>query len=360
MTGEVDVRSRPTMRDVAALAGVSFKTVSRVVNDEPGVSLELTARVHRAAEQLDYRHNLAASNLRRGQRTMAVGVLIQDVGNDFSATLLRAIEDRARTRGIAVFAASLNEEEQRERDVIADLVNRRVDGLVLMPATHDQGYLQNDLRAGLAVVVVDRPARQLDVDTVLVDNVEGGRTATRHLLRQGHQRIAFVGDREGIATADDRYVGYVRALEEAGLQVSPEVVRRDARSGEDAAVAVTDLFQQSDAPTALFAARNAAAIGAVRALRDLRQEHRVALVAFDDFPLSDLINPATTVIRQDAQAIGHTAADLLLRRLDGDTSPTRRVILPTMLVTRGSGEIPPGRRPAARRRPSGRLSDLPA
>lgn len=335
------MRTRPTMRDVAALAGVSFKTVSRVVNGEPGVSGELVLKVQRAAEQLDYRHNLAASNLRRGQRTMSIGVLIQDVSNSFSSAMLRAIEDRARERHIAVFAASLDEEEQREREVVADLVNRRVDGLVIMPASHDQSYLQNDIRAGLAVVVVDRPPYHLDADTVTVDNVEGARVATQHLLAQGHRRIAFVSDRIRISTASSRHDGYLAALADAGQMPSEDLIRVDVRSSDEAAAAVADMLRQGDPPTAIFAARNTVTIGAIRALRDRGLAHDVALVGFDDFPMSDLVEPATTVIRQSSHRVGLAAADLLISRMDGDTSRSRRVVMPTTLVQRGSGEIPP-------------------
>ena len=124
------------MRDVAALAGVSLKTVSRVVNDEPGVTAEVRSRVQQAAARLDYRPNLTASNLRCASgRTRTVGALLQDVSNSFSSSLLRSLEDGARARGVAVLAASLDEDADRERTLVADLVARRVDGLVLMPAT---------------------------------------------------------------------------------------------------------------------------------------------------------------------------------------------------------------------------------
>lgn len=334
-------RARPTMRDVAALAGVSLKTVSRVVNAEPGVSEDLIARVQRAAAQLDYRHNLAASNLRRGVRTMSIGVVIQDVSNTFSATILRAIEDRARERGIAVYAASLDEEEQRERDVVRGLVERRVDGLVMMPASSDQSYLVNDVRAGLAMVFVDRAPTHLDADTVLVDNVRGGRIGTQQLIDHGHRRIGFVGDRVRIATAADRRSGYLLALEGAGIVPTPGLVRHGVRSGAEAELAVLDLLDQPDPPTAIFAARNVACVGTIRALHRLGKQHKVALVGFDDFPLSDLVQPATTVVSMDARALGHAAADLLFTRMDGGQGPTKRLTYQTTVIARGSGEIPP-------------------
>ena len=313
---------RATMRDVAALAGVSLKTVSRVVNDETGVSPEMVERVNRAVAQLHYRHNLAASNLRRGARTASLGVLVQDLSNDYSAQLLRAVEDLARERGVVVMSSSLDEEEARERELVTSFIARRVDGLILMPASSDQSYLQNEVRAGLAVVVVDRPPSFIPLDSVAVDNRGGAQTAVRHLVKHGHRRISFIGDLIRIATAAERLAGYEAALAEAGVAFDPALVRLDVRTSDAAQEATEDLLASDHPPTAIFAGRNVNAIGAARALRRLDLAHTVALVGFDDFPMSDLVEPAITVIRQDVAAVGHTAADLLLRRLDGDDGTT--------------------------------------
>ena len=186
------------MHDVAALAKVSLKTVSRVVNQEPGVSRDLVLRVNQAAAQLDYRPNLAASSLRRTDgRTATIGLLLEDVGNPFSSTMHRAIEDAARARGVAVFASSLDEDPQREHQLIRAFVSRRVDGLVIAPAAADHSYLVNERRAGLALVFIDRPPSFLDGDTVLAANTEGARYGVRHLLEHGHRRVAFLG-RHGV------------------------------------------------------------------------------------------------------------------------------------------------------------------
>ena len=190
------------MRDVAALAGVSLKTVSRVVNDEPGVSPDVRGRVTAAVNRLDYRPNMAASNLRRtGARTGLIGALVQDLSNSFSASLLRALEDSARRHGTAVLAASLDEGADREQELVHDLVTRRVDGLVIMPASERQDYLVSELRSGTPAVFVDRPPRGVDADSVTVDNHRGGRLAAEHLLARSHRRIAALVDLETIPTA---------------------------------------------------------------------------------------------------------------------------------------------------------------
>jgi LacI family transcriptional regulator len=299
------------------------------------------ARVQAAAAQLDYRHNLAASNLRRGQRTQSIGVLLHDLGNAFSATVLRAIEDRARSVGVAVLSASLDDDSEREATMATDLVSRRVDGLVLMPTSADQSYLNADIRAGLAVVAVDRPARGAAVDTVVVDNTAGARAAIEHLVAHGHRRIACLTDRRTILTATERLQGYQQALSTAAIAYDERLLVRDLRTDEAAMAAALELLGRPDPPTAIFAARNNLAVGTVRALRRLGLAHQVAVVSFDDFPMADLLDPAITVIRQDLRMLGASVADLLFARMGGSTAAPQLIELPTTLIARGSGEIPP-------------------
>src|SRR5829696_7116322 len=257
---------RATMKDVAALSGVSLKTVSRVVNHEPGVSAGVRERVERAVTRLDYSHNVHASNLRRASgRTGTVGALLQDVSNSFSASLLRSLEDVARARQTAVLAASLDEEPDREIALVRGLVARRVDGLVLMPATSRQEYLASELRAGLPTVFVDRLPHGVDADSVTVDNLLGARHAVEHLVEHGHRRIVALGDLSVIQTAADRLRGYREVMSSAGVPAADTVELADLRTSEAAEQAVRRLFRAAPAPTAIFAGRNDLAVGAVRA-----------------------------------------------------------------------------------------------
>jgi len=336
------------MRDVAALAGVSLKTVSRVINAEPAVSADLLARVERAIEQLDYRPNLTASSLRRNDgKTATVGLVLEDLANPYSAAVTRAVEDAARPRRVTVVAGSVDEDPERERALIREFVARRVDGLIVAPTAADQSYLIGDRRAGMALVFVDRPPNHLDADTVVAANRSGTIEGIRHLLAGGHRRIGFLGDLSTIVTAADRYAGYVEAIERAGLPVDDSIVRRGLRSGDAARAAVEELLRLPLPPTAIFAAQNVLGIGAFAGLRGLRRQFDVALVGFDDFPLADLLDPGVTVVAQDPVAIGRLAAETLFRRLDGDRSPSTVQVVPTRLILRGSGEIAP---PSASRR----------
>ncbi|GAA5112742.1 LacI family DNA-binding transcriptional regulator [Pseudonocardia adelaidensis] len=335
-------RRRPTMRDVAQRADVSLKTVSRVVNDEPGVSTALAVRVRRAIDELGFHPHAGARLLRTDGRTSAIALLLEDVANPFSAAVQRAVENEARERGVVVFSASIDEDPARERALAREFGARRVDGLLLAPAGDDQSYLADELPSGTAVVCVDREANGIAVDSVITTNALGAAEGVRHLAAAGHRRIAFLGDRRSIRTADQRYAGYRDAIASLGLPLDPGLVVHDLRESADADGAVTALLARPDPPTALFTAQNLITIGAVRALRRLGAEWSVALVGFDDVLLADLLSPGITVVAQDPAAIGRTAANLLFARIAGDTSPPGVRLVPTTLIRRGSGEIQSG------------------
>jgi LacI family transcriptional regulator len=328
------------MRDVAALAGVGLKTVSRVVNGESNVSAEMRARVEAAIDQLDYRRDINASLLRRlGRTTATIGLVLEDVSNPFSSALHRAIEDQARERGVMLFTGSCDEDSDRERELIGTFRARRVDGIVVVPASADHRYLLLEQRARTPLVFVDRPARFINADSVTSDNVGGAEQAVSHLAAFGHRRIGFLGDALEIQTAADRFRGYELALAGFGLDPDPTIVRTGLRSIETAALAVTELLRAASPPTALFTAQNLVTIGALRALRELGLEHTTALVSFDDVELADLLEPAVSVVAQDPAAMGRAAAGILFRRLDGDDSPPEHVLIDVEFIARGSGEI---------------------
>jgi LacI family transcriptional regulator, galactose operon repressor len=332
---------RATMRQVAAVAGVSLSTVSRVLNGVE-VQPDLAGRVHDAVALLGYRRDLTASTLRRADRLSAtIGLLLEDVANPFFSALHRSVEDVAHHRGVLVFAGSSDEDPVREREVAEGLLGRGIDGLIIAPTAGDHSYLARDRQAGVALVFVDRPPRFIDADAVVTDNARGAYDAVSHLIAGGHRRIAFLGDRPEIHTAVERLRGYRDALARSGIPEEPDLIRYPLLSADEAFAATHDLLSGPDAPTAVFTSQNLLTIGAVRALHDLGLQHSIAFVGFDDVTLADVVDPALTVVAQDAAALGRAAAELLFARLDGDGGPFRRVELPTSLVVRGSGELAP-------------------
>ena len=334
---------RPTLKDVAAIAGVSMKTVSRVINGEPGVAPARVESVERAVRQLDYRPNLTASSLRRlDGRTAAVAALLEDLANPFSAALHRALEEVAHDHDVLLFAGSVDESPEREKRLVRAFTSRRADGLILAPASRDQGYLAYEVPENTPVVFVDRPPVGYEADAVVADNLEGARRAVTHLIDHGHRRIAFLGDLAAIPTAQERFQGYQQALRSHGLPVDPDLAVHGLHDVELAAGAVSELMKLPAPPTALFAAQNDITVGALRCLQAADLQHTVAIVGFDDFPLADLLRPGVTVMAQDPTAIGRAAAERLFARIAGDSAPRQTVVIPTRLIVRGSGELPVG------------------
>ena len=327
------------MRDVANLAGVSVATVSRVVNGGD-VGADRARRVNDAIDVLGYRRDLTASTLRRSDRVSAsIALVFEDVSNPFFSAVHRGVEDIAREHGTLTFAGSSDEDPERERELVEAFAARSVDGLVIVPCSTDQSYLQRERARGTALVFVDRPPRFVDADAVVTDNVGGARAAVAHLAAAGHRRIAFLGDRPEIFTAAERLRGYHVALADAGISRDPELERSGLTGSEVARAAAIELLNAADPPTAIFAGQNLITVGVVRALRELQRQYEVAVVGFDDVVLGDIVDPGISVVMQDPSALGREAATLLFSRLAGHTGPGREVVLPTRLVPRGSGEI---------------------
>jgi LacI family transcriptional regulator len=329
------MRTSPTMVDVARVAGVSLKTVSRVVNDEPGVSSETALRVRQAVETLGYRANDVARSLRRGQRAATIGLVIEDVRNPFYSSIARAVEETARLSGHIVVIANSDENPVAERKAVGTLLSRQVTGLLIVPAGRDHSYLLEETRRGTPAVFMDRPPGNIEADAVLLDNAGGARLAADHLVRQGHRRVGVVGDPGTIYTVEQRVTEFRDALASMGVRLEDSLVRLGARDVSEAEAAMYELLSLKDSPSGVFATNNRASVGALRALR--ASGAGVALVGFDDFELADVLS--VTVIRHDPLEMGRRAAELLLARLAGDDRAPQTIVLPTELVVRGPGEV---------------------
>jgi LacI family transcriptional regulator len=335
---EANGRGRPTMKDVAARAGVALKTVSRVVNDEPGVTPGTAERVRAAIEDLGFRRNDGARLLRKGH-TASIGLVLEDIGDPFYSQLSRAVEDVAHHHGSLLFTGSSDEDPLRERELTLAFCARRVDGLIIIPASEDHTYLLPEIAAGVASVFVDRPAGMIDADVVLSDNTGGTRTGVAHLIAQGHRRIGYIGDDPGIYTAALRHRGYCDALADAGIVAQESWTMMAPPGAASVRAAITAMLAGPEPVTALFCGNNRVTVLVLRELAALGVA--LPLAGFDDFELADLMTPGVTVIAQDPARMGRIAAELLFRRLAGERGPAQRIELETRLIPRGSGEIPP-------------------
>ncbi|MEU3273019.1 LacI family DNA-binding transcriptional regulator [Saccharomonospora sp. NPDC006951] len=322
------------MTDVARAAGVSIKTVSRVVNAEAPVHPGTAAKVRAAIEQLGFRRNAGARNLRTGSGTGTLGLIVEDVGNPFYSELHRAIERAAATGGRYVLTASSDGDRERERQLALEFCARRVDGLVIIACGERHDYLAAEIKAGTPVVFADRPGGEPGADTVLADDEAGAAMAVAHLARLGHRRIGFLGDAKEVHTARQRLLGFRRGCAEAGIDYDERLVRLGfrARGTETGLAEVSAALRETGAATAIVTGNNRITVAVLRAIA--AGERRPELVGFDDFELADLLDPPVSVVASDLTALGTTAAELLLARMRGDRSPPKKVVLPMRLIAR--------------------------
>ncbi|MFI7604593.1 LacI family DNA-binding transcriptional regulator [Micromonospora sp. NPDC049366] len=321
------------MVDVAALAGVSLKTVSRVVNQAPHVQPELAQRVLAAAAELGFRRNHLASSLRSGQTTATIGLLIEEIANPFYAAIAGAAAEVARLHRTMLIIASSEEDPSREQELLSDLCARRVDGLLVVPAGDDHSFLHAEVELGTPVVFLDRPAGGLPADTVLLDNRGGARDGVARLVEQGHRRVAVLFDSTRVYTMRERLAGAREALAAAGVPADDRLVRDGVRDPATAARVVGELLDGDDPPTAFFCLNNRITLGAVEQLH--RRGGDAALLGFDDFDVARLLPYPLTVIAYDTHRLARTAAELLFRRIAGDRSAPRTLLVPTELAERG-------------------------
>jgi LacI family transcriptional regulator len=330
------------MRDVAERAGVSFKTVSRVVNKEHGVSPTVALRVEHAIAALGYRPDDRARRLRQtGSRTGAIGFVLVDVANPFFSSILRGIEEVARQRECIVLSGSTDGDVAAEDRLVEAFVARRVDGLIVVPSGPGAGPIAAELDRGTPVVFLDLEPTHVSVDLVRSDHRGGAILATNHLLAHGHRDIAFFGDDAVVFSAGLRLEGFRTAMSAAGIGVGPHRVVTGRHTPAVWRQILTDYLRAAEPPTAIFTAQNYITVGAAQALHHLGLQHEIAHIGFDDVDLAEVVEPGISVVPQHPLELGRRAAAMLFRRIEGDGGPAMYEVLASDIIARGSGELRP-------------------
>jgi LacI family transcriptional regulator len=328
-----------TIRDVARLAGVSTTTVSHVINETRYVSDQLRTRVLAAMDELNYRPNVLARGLRRGE-TRTIGLIVPDNSNPFFAEIARIVEDVGFHNGYSVILCNSDGNLEKEAAYINVLIAKQVDGVIFIAAGSNHEHLSELTGAGIPVVVADRDIPHTLADVVLIDNERGGYDATRYLIGLGHRQIACVAGPSDLNPSADRVQGYRRALEQAGIHVREQwIVPGDFRfQGGEAAV--EELLRLHQSPTAIFACNDMMAIGALRAIRGSGRQvpGDVSVIGFDDIPLASAVMPALTTVAQPMVELATLATQYLIAQIQDDDhiKPRQRTVLDAKLVVRGS------------------------
>jgi LacI family transcriptional regulator len=327
--------SRVTIRDVAARAGVSVATVSKVINERYGVSAATLARVRAVIEELGYEASLVAQSL-RNHRTNVIGILVADL-EPFSTELLKGAADAIRGSGfeLVVYSAGgrTGDPVGWEKRYLSRLSGTLVDGALLVTPT-----VSLEAVPGTPVVAVDPHTGPSHLPTIDSDNLRGAQLATEHLLDLGHRRIAFLSGRPDLQSAELRKTGYLRALTAAGITPDDDLIRIGAYDPEVSAASAHALLTSPDRPTAVFAANDISAIATVGAARELGLgvPDDLSVVGFDNVPESALCSPPLTTVDQPIREMGHRAIRMLIALINGDDVERTHVTLDTGLVVRHS------------------------
>jgi LacI family transcriptional regulator len=329
-----------TIKDVAAMAGISYTTVSHVVNKTRPVSEEVRIKVEAAIKALDYVPSAVARSL-KAKTTATIGLLVPNSLNPYFAELARGIEDYCERNGYCVILCNSDDNPDKQRSYLRVLLEKRIDGLIVASAGCDSGLAQGLAGVRTPMVIVDRGLEGVDADLVRIDHEYGAYLATRHLLELGHRDIATISGPATTSVAQMRLAGFCRALQDAGIKVAPErIVQSDFTStgGYNAAAALLE----RDPPSAIFAANDMIGIGVLRAAaeRNVRVPTQLSVIGFDDIQMSRYVYPALTTVGQSILQLGEMAAGVLLRRLaTPDLATEQRIVTPSIVIRESTAPL---------------------
>jgi len=323
--------------DVADAAGVSLRTASRVLNEDHRVAADTRSRVQEAMRSLDFQPDAVARSLRAGT-DVSIGFVVESIADPFFSEVIDSVETAMARHGRPVLVASTHRDDLREQQVVRRMLDRRVAGLLLAPTSGDHSWLRPDRTP---LVLIDRAAPAVHADVIDIDDRQAADDAVTHLIRHGHQRIAYVGDTSLIPTSSARLEGYRQAHARHGLPMLEGLVRSNSSSSREAAEAMAQLLEPGAAEfTAVFSATTRASLGIVPVLH-ARSRTDLAFIGIGDFAMADALTPAITVVDHSGARLGMAAADRLIERLADPGRAVEHLRLPASIIERGSGEIRP-------------------
>ncbi len=333
-------RQNITIIDVAKEAGVSFATVSRVLNDGVNVKPEKRERVQRAIKRLGYTTNLQARSL-RGGRSQLIGLLVRDLGTAYIGEIIRGVDSELAENKYDVMLYTTHRRQTKENEYVTALTRGMTDGLLLVLPRHPAGYLKTLRQRKFPYVLIDHQGIDERGPAVGAANRAGAYDATRYLLALGHRRIGFITGSMDLGCAQERLDGYRAALQDHGVAADAELVREGNFQQPGGFQAAMELMNLPHAPTAIFGSNDVMAFGVMEAARERGKKipDDISIIGFDDIPQAAQVHPPLTTIRQPLEEMGRRAVRMLLEIIQNPDQAAAKIELPTELVVRESTRV---------------------
>jgi len=334
------MENRTSIQDIAKAANVSIATVSRVFNNSNKVRSETANKVLEVAKKMNYRPNRVARRMRvKNSDSLILGLIVTDLGNPFFSDLSRGVEDIAYKNKQALLVCNTDEDPEKEKFYIDSMLSERVSGIIIAPTTGNYDYLRSLKEQNYPIVCVDRYPSDLNIDTVTINNKKGAYEATKRLIELGHKRIGIINGIRNLSTTAGRYNGYKKAIKEAGIQLSKDLVVFENYKESGGREAIQHFLSLDSPPTAVFCTNNLMTLGCYEELhkRRINIPEDMAIIGFDDMPWAVALDPPLTAIKQPSYELGVNAVELLLKRLRKTNGNTMHMVLNPELIIRDSG-----------------------
>lgn len=330
-----------SIKKIAEAAGVSTATVSRVLNGSDKVREDTAKRVMDIVEEMDYHLDHVARRMKvKATDSLVIGLIITDIGNPFFSNVAKGVEDIAFKNRHVLMICNTNESPEKEKFFLNSLLSEKVSGVIIVPTigNGNDAFLKKLVLDGFPMVTVDRRIKNLNVDTVSINNEAGGYQATQRLIQNGHNRIGIICGIRGLSNTEDRLKGYRRALRDAGISFSDELVTFGNYVENGGRDGMRQLLNLKNPPTAVFSTNNLMTLGCIKEIynRRISIPDEMALVGFDDSTWAEALIPPLTTIKQPGYELGINAAELLIKRLNNSDTSKMNIVLNTELVIRES------------------------
>lgn len=328
-----------TIKDIATALNIHHSTVSRALNNHSDINKRTKIRVKQMAEKLGYHPNLFARNLKT-RKTNIIGVIVPEIKHFFFASIISGIEEVAHREGYALLLSQSNESYEREVINTNALVSNRVAGLLvsISQTTKDGSHFKELQKQGINLVFFDRVMPNFNTSTVVVDDYNGAYIITEFLIKKGYKRIAHIGGKRGFAISDLRFKGYSDALKKHKISVDKGLVYFGGFQEKDGIEGMKYLFEAVNKADAVFAVNDPVAMGAYEIIKNegLKIPEDIAVVGFSNNPITALVNPPLTTMKQPAYEMGKEAAELLFKQIKNKTNKVEEKVLDTYLIERSS------------------------